>query len=77
MEEKEVNFCRVKDLQIGDVFLLNGAWRTVVKIADGKLWYKYLYAYSREKGNRNSVGANSSAYVQVVRNPSKQLKATA
>ena len=67
MEEEVVNFCRVKDLQIGDVFLMNGNWRTVVKIAEGKLWYKYLYAYSREKGNRNHVGANSSQYVQLVK----------
>jgi SH3-like domain-containing protein len=67
MEEEVVNFCRVKELQPGDVFLMNGNWRRVTDIVGGRIWFKYLYHISHDTGNSNSVGANSSQYVQLVK----------
>ena len=64
MENEKVDFCRVKDLEAGNHFMINGVWRKVREVKLGKVMFYYLDG----KGGGN-ISANSSQYVQVIRNP--------
>lgn len=58
-----VDFVRVNSLVVGQHFLMNGIWWEVHSIKNGRLYYINRKARTRKE----SLGANSQMFVQVVK----------
>jgi hypothetical protein len=47
MNYDKVTIIRICQLKAGDLFMLNGAWRIVLKIEDGDLFYQTFHAVQK------------------------------
>lgn len=58
-----VDFKRICELSVGQIFLMNGIWWIVHSISNGRMYY-YNYG-SEKKSKKESLGAKSQMFVQV------------
>lgn len=64
MQNDNVEFERVCNLQLGDIFLQNGRWRQVHKIINERIYY---FLKDNPKNKRDSHPKNSQQIFQVVK----------